>query len=107
MTYLGLKSATAAIVAAGLLAVTATHADAQWRYRHGWHHGGWGGGGAVAAGVVGGLALGALAAGAARPYYYPEPVYAAPPPPPGACWYEPEDVWNGYNWVRHRVRVCQ
>ncbi len=77
--------------------------------------------GAVAAGVVGGLALGALAAGAARPYYYgpgpyyygPGPAYVVeddlPPPPPvrPRCWFEREDVWDGYGYVPRRVRVCR
>ena len=50
------------------------------------------------------MRLVSIIAGAANPYYAPAPVYA---PPPGACWFEPEDVWNGYRWVRRRVRVCE
>ncbi|MDB5593804.1 MAG: uncharacterized protein JWM36_765 [Hyphomicrobiales bacterium] len=76
--------------------------------------------GAVAAGIIGGVALGALAVGAARPagppprrfYSEPEPVYyPAPPPPPRyyeepACGWEMRRSWDGYRWVRERVRVC-
>ena len=97
-----------------LLALAPTDASAQYRRRGP-------GAGAVAAGVVGGLALGALAAGAARPYYYgPSPYYYGPgpayvfedelPPPPRyrpRCWFEREDVWDGYGYVPRRVRVCR
>jgi hypothetical protein len=67
--------------------------------------------GAVAAGLLGGLAVGAIAgsaiAGAAPPpppygYYY-APAYAPPP----RCWWQPQEVWNGYNYVVEQVRVCQ
>ena len=67
--------------------------------------------GAVAAGLLGGLAVGAIAgsaiAGAAAPpppygYYY-APTYAPPP----RCWFQPQEVWNGYNYVVEQVRVCQ
>ena len=91
-----------AAIGLGTVALSASDASAQYR-RHG--GGGWGPG--VAAGVLGGVAAGAIIAGAANPYpysYSPAPVYA---PPPGGCWYEPEDVWNGYRWVRRRVRVCE
>ncbi len=68
-------------------------------------------GGAVAAGLLGGLAVGAIAgsaiAGSALPpppgYGYYAPVYAPPPP---RCWFEPQQVWDGYAWVIRRVRVC-
>lgn len=67
-------------------------------------------GGAVAAGLLGGLAIGAIAGSAiasAPPpppgYGYYAPVYAAPPP---RCWFEPQQVWNGYAYVVERVRVC-
>ena len=97
-----------------LLTVASTDASAQYRRRGP-------GAGAVAAGVVGGLALGALAAGAARPYYYgrdsyyygPGPAYVMDedlPPPPRArprCWFEREDVWDGYGYVSRRIRVCR
>lgn len=73
-----------------------------------------GDGGAVAAGLLGGLAVGAIAgsaiAGAAAPpppgygYGYYAPVYAPPPP---RCWFEPQQVWNGYAYVIQRVRVCE
>jgi hypothetical protein len=80
--------------------------------------------GAVAAGMIGGLALGALAGSAiagAAPPPPPPPVYYAPPPyaapayapayapvyaPPPRCWYEPQQIWNGYAYVIQRVRVC-
>ncbi len=89
-----------ALVATGALALSAGEASAQWRRGYGYGPG-------VAAGVLGGFAAGALVAGAARPYpYYPygPTVYDAPPP---RCWFEPEDIWNGYRWVRRRVRVCE
>ncbi len=89
-----------------LVALAPSEASAQYyNYRRGSNAG------AVAAGVVGGLALGALAVGAARPYYYgPAPAYVFeeqyPPPPPPRCWYEREDVWNGYGYTPRRIRVC-
>jgi len=103
-----------ATLAGLLLALAPTDASAQYRRRGP-------GAGAVAAGVVGGLALGALAAGAARPYYYgPSPYYYGPgpayvvedelPPPPRyrpRCWFEREDVWDGYGYVPRRIRVCR
>jgi hypothetical protein len=68
-------------------------------------------GGAIAAGVIGGMALGAIAAGAAgaAPPPPPPPVYYAPAyaPPPPRCWHEPQQVWNGYEYVVRRVRVCE
>ena len=97
-----------------LLPLVPTDASAQYYRRRGPSSG------AVAAGVVGGLALGALAAGAARPYYYGAPPYGGPgpayvmedelPPPPRPrlrCWFEREDVWDGYGYVPRRVRVCR
>ena len=100
----GWKRATlAAGLTALMLAGSMGDASAQYYRRRGPS------GAAVAAGVVGGLALGALAAGAVRGPYYdpygPVPVYADPPPRP-RCWYEREDVWNGYTYVPRRVRVC-
>ena len=70
-----------------------------------------GDGGAVAAGILGGTALGFIAgtAAASAPPPPPPPVYYAPvyaPPPPPRCWYEPQEVWNGYAYVIERVRVC-
>jgi hypothetical protein len=70
----------------------------------------------VAAGVIGGLAAGAIIGGAiagapayaAPPPYY-GPVYAEPPPVyvgPECYWTRGEPVWDGYRWVRPRVRVC-
>ncbi len=107
-------SVAVATIAGVLLTLAPTEASAQYRRRGP-------GAGAVAAGVVGGLALGALAAGAARPYYYgSDPYYYGPgpayvmdedlPPPPRArprCWFEREDVWDGYGYVPRRVRVCR
>jgi hypothetical protein len=100
-----LRPALGAAAMVAVLGASMGEASAQYRRYRGPS------GGAVAAGVVGGLALGALAAGAARgpyydPYYGPEPVYAAPPVAP-SCWYEREDVWDGYRYVPRRVRVCQ
>ena len=102
------RSAVAVAALAGsLVALMPGEASAQYYRRRGPDAG------AVAAGVVGGLALGALAAGAARPapyYYGPGPTYVyedVPPPPPPRCWYEREDVWNGYAYVPRRIRVCQ
>ena len=102
----GLKrAALAAGITALMLVGSMDEASAQYRrYRRGPS------GAAVAAGVVGALALGALAAGAARrpyedPYYAPAPVYADPPYRP-RCWFEREDVWNGYTYVPRRVRIC-
>ncbi|MEJ0094319.1 MAG: hypothetical protein WDN46_13040 [Methylocella sp.] len=69
-------------------------------------------GGAVAAGLLGGLAIGAIAGGAIAgaappppygPYGYYAPAYAPPPP---RCWWQPQQVWNGYAYVVERVRVC-
>jgi len=55
-----------------------------------------GDGGAIAAGILGGTALGFLAGTAA----------ASPPPPPPRCWYQPQEVWNGYAYVIQQVRYC-
>jgi hypothetical protein len=71
-----------------------------------------GDGGAVAAGMLGGLAVGAIAgsaiASSARPpAYYAAPVYVAPAPPPPRCWFAPQQVWDGYEYVVQSVRVCQ
>ncbi len=76
-----------------------------------------GNGGAIAAGILGGTALGFIAgsaaAAAAAPPPPPPPYYApayAPGPyaPPPRCWYEPQQVWDGYAgaYVVRRVRVC-
>jgi hypothetical protein len=80
-----------------------------------------GDGGAIAAGILGGTALGFIAGSAAAAAAAPPP----PPPPPGyyapayapgpgpygpgpRCWYEPQQVWDGYAgaYVVRRVRVC-
>ena len=96
----------AAVTLAGSLVAFAPSAEAQWR-----HHRRGGNGGAVAAGVVGGLALGALAAGAygAPAYGYPAPAYGAPVygPAYSDCYFTTQRVWDGYGWVRERVRVCE
>jgi hypothetical protein len=69
-----------------------------------------GDGGAIAAGILGGTALGVLAGAAiaGAPSPPPPPVYYAPvyAPPPPRCWFEPQQVWNGYAYVIQRVRVC-
>ena len=74
-----------------------------------------GDGGAIAAGILGGTALGFIAGSAAAsaapppppppPGYYPPYAPAYYPPPP-RCWYEPQQVWDGYEYVVRRVRVC-
>lgn len=78
-----------------------------------------GDGGAIAAGIIGGTALGLIAGSAAAaaagppppppppPYY--APAYAPGPGPYGPgphCWFEPQQVWNGYAYVVRQVRVC-
>lgn len=80
-----------------------------------------GGAGAFVAGIIGGTALGfvagsAAAAAAAPPPPPPPPGYYAPAYAPGPgpygppphCWYEPQQVWDGYAgaYVVRRVRVC-
>lgn len=102
--------AIAAAVVAGAALAAPTDAFAQRRA------------GAVAAGVVGGLAAGAILGGALAGgpvYAAPAPVYVAPPPPvyysdpapvyvaPRCYWARGEPEWDGYRWVRPRVRVCQ
>lgn len=63
----------------------------------------------VGAGLIGGLAAGAIIGSAVAnsrpaPVYEVEPVYVAPRP---AChWARSEPYWDGYGWVRRRVRVC-
>jgi H+/Cl- antiporter ClcA len=104
-----LKSSVALVLAAGLVTAVALPAQAG------------GDGGAFAAGLIGGAALGVIAGSAAAaaappppppppPGYY-APAYAGgyPPPPPPRCWYEPQQVWDGYAgaYVVRRVRVCQ
>jgi hypothetical protein len=101
-----LKSSVALALAAGLVTAATLPARA--------------GGGDFAAGLIGGTALGIIAGSAAAsaaappppppppPYY--APAYAGgpyPPPPPPRCWYEPQQVWDGYAYVVRRVRVCQ
>ncbi|MCZ7641438.1 MAG: hypothetical protein M5U33_00100 [Pseudorhodoplanes sp.] len=84
------------IAAAGLVALATITAPAPAEARRG---------GAVAAGIIGGLAVGALLGGAYRPYgpYYGPAYYGAYGP---GCVIRRERVWNGYRWVRQRVRVC-
>lgn len=68
-----------------------------------------GDGGAIAAGIIGGSALGFLAGTAAASAPPPPPAYYpayAPPPPPPRCWWQPQQVWDGYGYVVQRVRVC-
>jgi hypothetical protein len=97
----------AAVTLAGSMVSFAQPASAQYRHHRG------GNGGAVAAGVVGGLALGALAAGAANGGYgygggYGAygPGYAAPVYGGGECTVHFRRAWDGYQWVRERVREC-
>lgn len=52
-------------------------------------------GGLGAAGLIGGLALGAIAAGAAQQHYG------------GDCYIQRRRVWDGYQWVIQRYRVCE
>jgi hypothetical protein len=66
------KYAIAALTLAGVVALSATSASAQWRRHH--HH--WGPGPGIAAGIAAGALIGSAVA--ARPYYgggyyYPEP----------------------------------
>jgi hypothetical protein len=62
----------------------------------------------VGAGLIGGLAAGAIIGSAVAnsrpaPVYEAEPVYEARP----VChWARSEPYWDGYGWVRRRVRVC-
>jgi hypothetical protein len=91
----------AAVTLAGAMATFSTEASAQYYRRH--HNNN---GGAVAAGVVGGLALGALAAGAANGGYGYGPGYAAPVYGGGDCEVHYRRAWDGYRWVRERVREC-
>ncbi|MDB5651807.1 MAG: hypothetical protein JWL62_3327 [Hyphomicrobiales bacterium] len=99
----------AAVTMAGSLVAFSSDASAQYRrYGHGYHRGG--NGGAIAAGAIGGLALGALAAGAygSNGYGY-GPGYAAPVYGSGYgnCYFTTQRAWDGYGWVRERVRVCE
>ncbi len=106
-----LKSGVALALAAGLVTAIALPAQAG------------DGGGAFAAGLIGGAALGVIAGSAAAAAAGPppatsaaagllcaglcrRPVSANPPP---RCWYEPQQVWDGYvnAYVVRRVRVCQ
>jgi hypothetical protein len=96
-----LKSGLALTLAAGVLSSAMVPAQA-------------GDGGAIAAGILGGTALGVIVGSSiARPApppppppgYYEPGAYAPPPPP--RCWYEPQQVWDGYQYVVRRVRVCQ
>jgi len=63
-------------------------------HHHHHHHHGYNPGAAIVGGVIGGII------GAQQPGYYG--------PPPGPCyWTQGRPYWNGYAWVRPRVRVCQ
>lgn len=66
---------------------------AQYHHHHHHHHHGYNAGAAVLGGIIGGVI-------AAQPHYYG--------PPPGNCyWTLGRPYWNGYGWVRPRVRVCE
>ena len=102
----------AATLGGGIVSVTPTPAEAQYRAYRGHHghvyrHHRSNRGAAVAAGVVGGLALGALAAGAARPAYA-APVYGVAPAYGEDCYVVRRrfvDAW-GRTFVR-RETVCE
>jgi hypothetical protein len=96
-----LKSGVALGLAVGVFALAVAPAQA-------------GDGGAIAAGIIGGTALGVLAGAAVAGAAAPPPPPPPPPPyyepayaPRPHCWYEPQQVWNGYAYVVQRVRVCQ
>lgn len=102
-----MSRALSALCAAAMIgaALTAPTAPAEARDR-----------GAVAAGIIGGVAAGTLLGAAIaqpRPYYAPAPVYVEPepvyvaPPPPRCFWARGEPEWDGYRWVRPRMRVCE
>ena len=61
-------------------------------HHHHHHHHGYAEG-AVIGGIIGGVL------GAAQPGYYG--------PPPACYWTLGRPYWNGYAWIRPRVRVCQ
>jgi len=65
---------------------------AQYHHHHHHHHHGYSAGAAVLGGVIGGII------GAQSQYYGP---------PPRCYWTLGQPYWNGYGWVRPRVRVCQ
>jgi len=65
-----------------------------YHHHHHHHHHGYNAGAAVLGGIIGGVI------GAQQPRYYG--------PPPGDCyWTAGQPYWNGYAWVRPRVRVCE
>ena len=86
------KIMAAVAVVSALLALSLTQAAAQFRQRRGLLPGG-----PMATGVVGGFPLGAVAAGVFRPRYYP--AGGGHEPPPVRCWWQREDIWNGYDYV--------
>jgi hypothetical protein len=101
----------AAVTMAGSLVAFSSDASAQYRrYGHGGYYRG-GNGGALAAGAIGGLALGALAAGAYGSQGYGDPAYGYGAPVYGPaysnCYFTTQRAWDGYGWVRERVRVCE
>jgi hypothetical protein len=89
-----------AALAGLLMGAITTDASAQYRYRKKNLQGA-----PMASGVVGGFAIGALLAGVARPRYYP--ATGNHEDPPTRCWWERKDIWNGYDYVPERIRVCQ
>ena len=68
---------------------------AQYHHHHHHHHHGYDPGAAILGGVIGGI----IGAGAAQQGYYG--------PPPNCYWTLGQPYWNGYGWVRPRVRGCQ
>jgi hypothetical protein len=62
-------------------------------HHHHHHHHGYDAGAAIVGGVIGGII-------GSQPGYYG--------PPPGNCyWTLGRPYWDGYAWVRPRVRVCE
>lgn len=87
----------ATLAAATVVVMSAAPADAQYRRR-----GYYAPGAAIGLGIAGGLLAGSAIAGAARP----APVIVDDPYE-RECWYERRRVWDGYGYVRQRVRVCE
>ncbi len=56
-------------------------------------------------GVIGGFLPGIVGAGVARQNSAVRKYIEVDPPV--RCWWQREDVWNGYDYIAERVRVCQ
>ena len=97
---LGLRAGIAALaLAACVVGMTLNGAASQERYRRGSK------GEPLAIGVVGGFIPGALVAGVSRTRNYI--VGSDDVEPQVRCWWVREDVWNGYDHIPQRVRVCR